>query len=296
MSFVQNDFIIPAIVTLYGSKRRKKWSEDQLPNDGSVLLLFRVWNIPVNFIVLDVMTWIMKVIKSMQHRLSALTPKGTTSRILGVAAVASGIGFAANNWVERFAEPHMYREIADVPRRHTAIVLGAKVYPSGEPSVTLEDRLYVALELYRKGKVKKILVSGDHGAPEYNECGAMWQWLKQRGVAAEDVFQDHAGLRTLDTMERARRVFTVKSAVICTQKFHLARSVFLARRAGIDAVGVVADRRGYAKRRHNATREFLARTVSFLDSYILGTKPRYEGDAIPITGNGIVTHEDTGDK
>ena len=124
-----------------------------------------------------------------------------------------------------------------------AIVPGARVFEDGTPSHALADRLHAALELYRAGRVQKILVSGDHGSGIYDEVNAMHAWLLDRGVSPEAIYLDHAGFRTLDTMFRASEVFKVRRAVICTQRFHLPRSVFLARAAGIDAVGLEADRR-----------------------------------------------------
>ncbi len=213
------------------------------------------------------------------------------ARLFGFALVASGIALGTNAWVGHFSKQHIYREASAIPAHHTAIVPGCRVYTDGTPTATLEDRLAAALELYRLGKVKKILVSGDHAAPEYDEVNAMWAWLRDRGVPARDVFLDHAGLRTLDTMKRARDVFKVESAIICTQEFHLPRSVFLARRAGFEAAGLVADRRKYQAHNKNLAREFVARSVSFADSYIFNTGPKYSGEEIPISGDGRVTHD-----
>ena len=126
---------------------------------------------------------------------------------------------------------------------------------------------------------------------EYDEPNAMRRWLVDRGVPDEHVFMDHAGLRTLDTMERAAKVFLVRSAIVCTQQFHLHRAVFLAQRAGIDAVGVRADRRRYLNRRRDALREFVAKSVAFLDSYVWRRQPRHGGEPIPITGDGRATHD-----
>jgi SanA protein len=160
------------------------------------------------------------------------------------------------------------------------------VYADGTPSAVLEDRLLAALSLYRGGKVRMILVSGDHGRKEYDEVGAMARWLGERGVPGSDVVLDHAGFRTLDTMARAARVFQVRSAVVCTQEFHLPRAVFLARRAGIDAVGLRANRRRYRHEVHDSVRETAATAWAIVDSYMLHRGPRYLGPVIPIRGLG----------
>ena len=183
----------------------------------------------------------------------------------------------------------MYDGVKDVPAKHTAIVLGARVYDDGTPSAVLSDRLAVALKLYRAQKVRKILVTGDHGTPRYNEVGGMFRWLRRRGVPEADIFLDHAGFRTLDSMKRAAKVFRVKSAIICTQQFHLARSVFLANQSGIDAVGVSTDLRSYRHHFLNHTREFAARTVSVIETFVLKTGPKMLGPPIPIYGDGRLT-------
>lgn len=182
----------------------------------------------------------------------------------------------ANCWVLQHARAHIARRWQSVSPRSVAIVPGAAVF-NDRPSAPLRDRLSCSLDLYRGKKVRAILVSGDHGQAHYNEVSVMKAWLAQRGVPAKDILVDHAGFRTLDTMLRAKRVFSVDDAVICTQGFHLPRAVFLAREAGIDAAGVVSDRRVYAGRIRNAWRERVARGVAVLDTHVLGTKPRYLG-------------------
>jgi SanA protein len=228
------------------------------------------------------------------HQLGRRLPRGRKGAVfvaLGAAGTLTGALLLAGNSVVRAATPYLYAGVDDVPPRLAAIVPGCRVYPDGTPSAMLEDRLAAALALYRAGKVQKILVSGDHGAPEYDEVAAMRRWLEDRGAKGEDVFSDHAGFRTRDTMERAASVFEVKGAIVCTQEFHLARSVFLARRAGIDAVGVPADRRVYLSMRINRLRETYARAGAFLDANVLHTSPRFHGPKIPITGDGRATRD-----
>lgn len=204
------------------------------------------------------------------------------------AALLAVVG--ANLLVTRRAEARLVEAPAEAPARSVAIVLGARVWADGSPSATLADRLACGLALYEAGRVDAVLVSGDHGRDDYDEATAMFRWLTARGVPAERVFVDHAGFRTLDSMERAARVFRVRDAVVCTQRFHLARSVFLARRAGIDAVGVVADRRVYRAHRTNQAREVLARTAAVVDSYLLRREPRFLGPPIPIEGSAAPSH------
>ncbi len=191
---------------------------------------------------------------------------------------------AAGEWVRHRAEPRVFATFDAVPSRMVAIVPGAHVRPSGAPSTILRDRLETARQLYVRHKVRRILVSGDNRTRFYNESKAMRQWLVAQGVPERHIYSDYAGFRTLDTMVRARAVFRVRDATICTQTFHLHRSVFLARRAGIDAVGMISDLRPYQRGRRDKLREYLARTLAFADSYVLDTDPHFFGPPIPVDG------------
>jgi SanA protein len=184
----------------------------------------------------------------------------------------------------------VHRDLAGVPARTVAIVPGAQVWPEGQPSSILRDRLQAALELYRAGKVRRILVSGDHAQPGYDEVNVMRRWLRDRGVPDEAIFMDHAGLRTNDTMQRAARVFEVRDAIVCTQAFHLPRALYLARHAGIDAVGFVADRQVDPQASADRTRELLATALAVVD-VALGRGPRFLGPKVPIAGDAAATHD-----
>ena len=131
--------------------------------------------------------------------------------------------------------------MATVPSAPVALVLGAKVYPDGTPSPFLAARLDLAKQLYDAGKVRVVLVSGDNGAPEYNEPDAMRAYLIRAGMPAEDVVADYAGFDTYDSCSRARRIFGVRQAIVVTQTFHLERAVALCRTQGVDATGVGDD-------------------------------------------------------
>jgi len=208
--------------------------------------------------------------------------------LAAVAGLPVAALVAVNVWIVATTAGDRYARVADAPRRQAAIVPGALVYRDGRPSDILADRLQTALELYRSGKVDKILASGDHGRTHYDEVNTMRRWLAARGVASEDIFMDHAGFDTCDTMQRAHRVFRVASAVVVTQDFHLPRAVYLARQAGIEAVGVKADRHRYRKEVQNTLRESVARAKSFAEVH-LGIGPRFLGPEIPITGDGRAT-------
>jgi vancomycin permeability regulator SanA len=156
-------------------------------------------------------------------------------------AVATAIAITAGSfcslWVRASAFGHVYAE-STVPPAPVAIVLGAEVYPDGEPSPFLAARLDIAKRLLDAGKVKAILVSGDHSRWDYDEPGAMQVYLVARGVPAARVVLDYAGFDTYDSCARARRVFGVRRAIVVTQSFHIDRAVALCRSLGVNATGV----------------------------------------------------------
>ncbi len=207
--------------------------------------------------------------------------------ILGAAvALAFGIIFilGVNSFIFQTAESLIFQYVRDVPQKEVALVLGARVYPDGRMSDILTDRALTALDLYQKKKVEKILVSGDHGRQQYDEVNTIKDYLLQKGVPASDIFLDHAGFDTYDSVYRAKHIFEVESLVIVTQEFHLPRALYLAGSLGIDAVGVVSDRREYVQGAYNELRETFARVKTFLD-VTLQAKPKFLGERIPVTGD-----------
>lgn len=130
---------------------------------------------------------------------------------------------------------------ATVPVRDVAVVFGAEVLPNKSPSDFLKARLDIAYELWRTGKVKAILVSGDNGDVHYNEPDAMRGYLIAKGVPAVTVVADYAGFDTYDTCVRAVRIFGVTSATLVTQSYHMPRALATCRTIGLDAVGVGDD-------------------------------------------------------
>lgn len=157
--------------------------------------------------------------------------------IAGALVLLAGGGLVGSNaWVEHAANGRVYASATSAPARSFAIVPGARVV-GGQPFEHLRGRLETALMLYRGGRVKKILVSGNETAAS-PEASVMSTWLRERGVAAADILVDTGGSRTRETMERAAGVFDITDAVICTQDVGASRSVYLAKQAGIDAVAV----------------------------------------------------------
>ena len=206
--------------------------------------------------------------------------------LLLLAAVPVVLVAAANAVVLLDARDDAAVSLADVPHAQAALVLGAEVKADGSPSAMLEDRIAAAAELYRAGKVDKLLLSGDHGRWAYDEVGTMRRLLLADGVRAEDLFTDHAGFDTWDSAQRAKRVFGVRSVVVVTQRFHMARALYAAHRAGLEASGFPADRRSYGRvMTRLRVRETLARVKVVADS-LTGATPRVLGPAVPIGGDG----------
>lgn len=179
----------------------------------------------------------------------------------------------------------------DVPPAYVVIVPGASVLRNGTPSDILADRLTVAANLYAAGKAEKILVSGDNGLDGYDEVNAMRRFLLDKDVAPEDIFLDHAGFDTYDTMYRANRVFGVRDAIVVTQRYHLYRALFIASHSGIRASGVPSDLQPYVKQSWFSARESLSRVKAFAD-VITGATSKHLGEPIDIRGDGRVTWDE----
>lgn len=162
---------------------------------------------------------------------------------------------------------------ADVPAADCIVVPGARIFGDGQPYPMLADRLAAAHDLFARGKAKCIVLSGRGGGGiGADEVGAMRRWLLERGVPADALIDDALGLRTLDTMRRCRTQYGMRSAIVVTNAFHVARSVFLARSVGLDAVGVEApELTGYsnATMLKNQGREVLARVWAWLEVFVL---------------------------
>jgi vancomycin permeability regulator SanA len=170
------------------------------------------------------------------------------------------------------------------------LVLGAAVHPNGTPSGILQDRLDVAISLYKAGAAPKIIMSGDHGTIEYNEVLAMKNYAIAQGVPREDIFCDHAGFSTYESMYRAQRIFGVERMVVVTQTYHLYRALYAANGLGIDAVGVASDLSTYRAQRHFDTREIPARTKDFFQT-LVKAPPTFDGDPISLDQSGDITEE-----
>jgi vancomycin permeability regulator SanA len=191
----------------------------------------------------------------------------------GFLVLAGSIGF-----VRLSAAGHLHT-VESVPPAPVALVLGARVYPSGTPSPFLAARLDLAHRLYQAGKVRVVLVSGDNMAVEYNEPDAMRGYLIDAGMPPEAVVADYAGFDTYDSCARARRIFGVEQLIVVTQAYHLPRAVATCRALGVDATGVGdTTQRNTRAWRRGAIRDQLACVKTVID-LVTGRDPilgRYE--------------------
>ncbi len=208
-------------------------------------------------------------------------------RLLLAGATLAGAGLlvalAANVRVLIGGGGKVYCEASYAQPAQTAIVPGALVKGDGSMSLMLADRIQQAADLWKQGKVERILVSGDHGDWFYDEPTTMRLALTRRGVPREVIFTDHAGFNTRATMERARRIFGVGDALVVTQGFHMRRALFLAGSAGLDARGLTSDLHSYGRQGLKSAMREVASRVKAAGDVIIGTGV-VGGPRIPIEG------------
>ena len=191
---------------------------------------------------------------------------------------AALIIIGADRRVESCAAGRVYTSVDDIPAGEYGLLLGTTRLIRGKyRNDYFYKRVRAAAELYRAGKIRKIIVSGDNGRMEYNETGDMKNELVQSGIPPEDVLMDYAGFRTLDSVVRARNLYGATKLTVISQEFHCERAVYLADRNGIDALGFAAEDSSLRSARVRlALRESLARVLAVLDAEILKTKPHFE--------------------
>ena len=179
-----------------------------------------------------------------------------------------------------------YTALSDVD---CIIILGAGIWED-EPSPMLEDRLLEGIKLYQDSVSDKIIMSGDHGRREYDEVNIMKNYAIEKGIPSENIFMDHAGFSTYESIYRAKDIFEAKKVVIVTQEYHLYRALYIANQLGLEAYGIGADPRQYVGATYRELREILARDKDFIKC-IFKPEPTYLGDTIPVSGNGDITND-----
>lgn len=211
--------------------------------------------------------------------------------ICGVTFITVASPFIINVYVKYSVKSRLItvEEAAEL-KADCILVLGCGLNQDGTPSPMLGDRLQVGTRLYEEGASDRLLMSGDHGREDYDEVNAMKTYAVDRGIPSENIFMDHAGFSTYESIYRARDVFKAKKIILVSQEYHLYRGLYIARALGLDAYGVAADMQSYAGQKYYETREVVARVKDFLTS-IFKPRPTFLGEAIPVNGNGDITND-----
>ncbi len=191
--------------------------------------------------------------------------------LIGVLSIA-----VINKYVYSNNSDKIKNSITEIPAeepKRIAIVFGARVWSSGMPSNSLYDRVLTGVELYRAGRVKKLLMSGDNPNAEYDEPTAMKKTAMELGVPEEDIVLDFAGRRTYDTCYRAKEIFEVQKAILVTQDYHLPRALYLCNSLGVESLGMTANRRTYDGERYYHFREFFSVASAWFELNFLPFEP-----------------------
>lgn len=204
-----------------------------------------------------------------------MTPR--KKRICTLAALALAVVVAVPAYVRYTVRNSIFTDVAKVEAKEFAIVLGAAIENNSQPGSYLKYRLNDAVTLFNAGCVEKILLSGDNSKESHDEISVMNNYLLEKGIPQSKIYGDYAGFDTYSTMERASKLFDIKSAVVVSQAFHLPRAVYIARQKGIAATGY-ATRASYGKIRY-FFRENLAILKSYIDC-LIGRKAKFYGEKI----------------
>lgn len=198
--------------------------------------------------------------------------------------------FGINQYVKLTANKSIIQEVEKANKSDAILVLGCQVMEDGSLSLMLKDRLDKAIELYKQGISEKIIVSGDHGREEYDEVNAMKNYLIENEIPSENIFMDHAGFSTYESLYRASYIFKVESLTVVTQEYHLYRALYIGNELGIKTYGVPAKKTRYYGQSKREIREILARDKDFVKC-IFKSKPTYLGESIPVSGSGDLTND-----
>ncbi len=203
--------------------------------------------------------------------------------LLALGALAAAGVWGAGAMIRKAAEGRTYAEVAAVPARKVGLVLGCgSKLADGRRNLFFEHRVQAAAELFRAGKVRYLIVSGDNHIRTYDEATDMRDALVRRGVPAERIQCDYAGFRTFDSVVRAKEVFCESELIVISQQFHNERAIFIGRHKGLDLLGFNAREVGGHDGFLVRCREVLARVRTVLDVYVLPTRPHFLGPKIQI--------------
>lgn len=188
--------------------------------------------------------------------------------IAGITLVGVLIVAVINKHVHSQAGGKIQKSITEIPAEdppRVAIVYGARVFPDGRLTNSLYDRVLTGVELYRAGRVKKLLMTGDRQSDAYDEPAAMKKMAIELGVAESDIVVDNDGKRTFDSCYRAREIFEVKKAILVTQDYHQPRALYLCNSLGVDSIGITANRRTYDREDYYQLREFFSAASAWFE-------------------------------
>ncbi|MEE1225427.1 MAG: ElyC/SanA/YdcF family protein [Clostridia bacterium] len=207
--------------------------------------------------------------------------------VSGVTAVLSVNAYVKHAGGENIISPDKINEIGEAD---CIIILGCQVFSDGTLSAMLHDRVMRGIELYESKAAPKLIVSGDHGRKEYDEVNAMKKYAIDAGIPSENIFMDHAGFSTYESMYRAKEIFKAEKIIVVTQEYHLYRALYIAQKLGMEAYGVSSDYRPYYGQTYREVREILARCKDFATT-LFKPEPTFLGEAIPVSGNGNLTND-----
>jgi vancomycin permeability regulator SanA len=207
-----------------------------------------------------------------------------TLGLITLGLVGLFVAYIVSLHVKSYKNQRLQTSITEIPAEEpprVAIVFGARVWSDGSPSNALYDRVVTAVELYRAGRVRKLLMSGDNPTHQYDEPTAMKQTAMQLGVPETDIALDFAGRRTYDTCYRAKEIFEVQKAILVTQEFHQARALYLCNNLGVESIGITANRRKYEGENYWEFREFFSILSAWFEMNFLPFEP-IKGEKEPI--------------
>jgi SanA protein len=204
-------------------------------------------------------------------------------RIAVLAALGLLFVFGCEEWIAMSGKGRCHDEVKATPEAPVAVVLGTSArLADGRANLFFLPRMEAAASLFKAGKVKALIVSGDNGSQGYDEPTEMKRVLVQMGVPEAQIVCDYAGFRTLDSVVRAREVFGQQRVIFVSQPFHNARAIYLAKAFGIEAWGLNAADVPVALSVKTYLREKLACVKAVLDVNVLGTRPKFLGEKVPV--------------
>lgn len=207
--------------------------------------------------------------------------------LLAVLFIAGVFSIA---FVKRYANQFTFSKVVNTPQAPAAIIFGAGYKHNGEPSKYLKDRLDIGIELFKAGRVKVLLLSGDNGSQNHDELGIMKKYCASQGIDTTKIFIDYAGFDTYSTLYRAKHIFQIDNAILISQNYHLDRAVFTGRMLGITSYGLSANKGSYTSYRKNTVREYAA-IINALLELAVHRKPKFLGKVVSINGPSNFTKE-----